>query len=442
MKLLIPLLLFTTILAACTSAAAPLIAPTPEIQTSVDAEALVALPSATPTWTPVPLSTATSQPARTPSPPTSTPSPTLTPTLPPLPTATPIALPTATPIALPTATPIALPTATPIALPTATPTALPTATPTALPTATPPPAPTRVPSITGLSASEFTTAQIEAWTKVGVSNLAATPPDILGVIWSIGSEIGKTGDVGSPFSKYTQVRTSSELTEIANATDAWIDASGCDKDTYRAYENIELKSRLRVWIEGNYDAATAPTPCVDARIAIASGNSEQSSDVIQKIYMHELYHVLQPTLWDGCMPMGMKEGYYQPLDAPVLEAKHNAGRWFAEGTAEYFAFLKQAEIKGTANAIPLLFAAASSAANESKNINDSIATTGSAAVRLLVERGVITEEQILKGSLFETCDWIDTFGADVPEVIHAKANWHRIQNIGGTWGFTAAALKK
>jgi hypothetical protein len=90
----------------------------------------------------------------------------------------------------------------------------------------------------------------------------------------------------------------------------------------------------------------------------------------------------------------------------------------------------------------LLFAAASSAANESKNINDSIATTGSAAVRLLVERGVITEEQILKGSLFETCDWIDTFGADVPEVIHAKANWHRIQNIGGTWGFTAAALKK
>jgi hypothetical protein len=27
-------------------------------------------------------------------------------------------------------------------------------------------------------------------------------------------------------------------------------------------------------------------------------------------------------------------------------------------------------------------------------------------------------------------------------VIHAKANWHQIENVGGTWGFKAAALQQ
>ena len=68
--------------------------------------------------------------------------------------------------------------------------------------------------------------------------------------------------------------------------------------------------------------------------------------------------------------------------------------------------------------------------------------TGSTAVRLLIERGVITEDQILSTSIFETCDWVDTFGAAVPEVIHAKANWHQIENVGGAWGFKTAALQQ
>jgi hypothetical protein len=267
-------------------------------------------------------------------------------------------------------------------------------------------------------------------------------PDILGIIYSIGNEIGSTGELGSPFTKYTEARPASELSAIADSVDTWIDTSGCDENSYRAYENIELKQKLRVWIEGSYDAATAPYPCRESRIAIVGANPDQSADLVQNIYVHELYHTLQQSLMDGCQTFGVSErGFYEPIDDPDYEAKQEAGRWLAEGTATYFAYMIQDQINGTTNGIQLMFAAANVAANESQDINSDQATSSAAAVRLLIERGVITEDEIVSGSIFETCDWVDTFGAALPSVIHAKANWHQFENVGGTWGFKAAALQ-
>ena len=359
----------------------------------------------------------------------------------PTPTATQIVTPspTATSVPAPTATPIPAPTATPIPAPTATSVPAPTATPIPAPTATPAP---KLSSITALSASDVSTASIRAWTEVAVSNLSVPVPDILGIIYSIGNEIGSTGELGSPFNKYTAARPASELSAIADSVDTWIDTSGCDENSYRAYENIELKQRLRVWIEGSYDAATAPYPCRESRIAIMGANPTQSADLVQRIYVHEVYHTLQQSLMDGCQTFGVSErGYYEPIDDPDYEAKQEAGRWLAEGTATYFASMIQDQINGTTNGIQLMFAAANVAANESQDINSDQAASGAAAVRLLIERGVITEDEIVSGSIFETCDWVDTFGAAVPSVIHAKANWHQFENAGGQWGFKASALQ-
>jgi hypothetical protein len=347
----------------------------------------------------------------------------------------------ATPEPTPTATQVVTPapTATSVPAPTATSIPAPTATSIPAPTATPAP---KLSSITALSASDVSTASIQAWTEVAVSNLSVPVPDILGIIYSIGNEIGSTGELGSPFTKYTEARPASELSAIADSVDTWIDTSGCDENSYRAYENIELKQKLRVWIEGSYDAATAPYPCRESRIAIVGANPDQSADLVQNIYVHELYHTLQQSLMDGCQTFGVSErGFYEPIDDPDYEAKQEAGRWLAEGTATYFAYMIQDQINGTTNGIQLMFAAANVAANESQDINSDQATSSAAAVRLLIERGVITEDEIVSGSIFETCDWVDTFGAALPSVIHAKANWHQFENVGGTWGFKAAALQ-
>ena len=340
------------------------------------------------------------------------------------------------------ATPEPTPTATQIVTPAPTATSVPAPTATSVPAPTATPAP-KLSSITALSASDVSTASIRAWTEVAVSNLSVPVPNILGIIYSIGNEIGSTGELGSPFNKYTAARPASELSAIADSVDTWIDTSGCAENSYRAYENIELKQRLRVWIEGSYDAATAPYPCKESRIAIMGANPTQSADLVQRIYVHELYHTLQQSLMDGCQTFGVSErGYYEPIDDDEYEAKQQAGRWLAEGTADYFSYIIRDQINGTTNGIQLMLAAANSAANESLDINSDQATSSAAAVRLLIERGVITEEQIVSGSMFETCDWVDTFGAALPSVIHAKANWHQIENVGGTWGFKAAALQQ
>ena len=334
------------------------------------------------------------------------------------------------------ATEAPVPTATPLLIETAMPTA------TAVPTATP--IPPRIPTITILSESNFSTDEIRAWTEVATSRLNYTAPDILGVIWSIGTEIGPTGDVGAPFSQYTQVRTSAELSGIADAVDAWVDATGCNTEPWPARGNSLLKERVRVWIEGSYDASTAVSPCLESRMPLVGAHSKQSDGTVQKIYLHELYHSLQAALYEGaCKEIETgPSGITEPVTDPIREAKSEAGRWFAEGTAEYFAFAIQSQLKGTNSGVQLMLAEAGKSASETKNINDGIATTGSAAVRLLVERGVITEDQILNGSLFQACDWVDTFGATLPEIIHAKANWHQLENVGGTWGFTSTALKR
>ena len=344
-------------------------------------------------------------------------------------------------------TPMPTPTSIPKPAPPHAPTPTPIFEPTPAPIATPTPMPTpRVPTITILNASNFSTEEIRSWTQVATAELNYTAPDILGVVWSIGSEIGTTGEVGFPFGKYTQVRTSSELRATADDFDTWVDAAGCTTtDAWRAVENQELKRRVRVWIEGSYDAATAPEACLESRTVTVGANSEQRKDTVQKIYLHEIYHALQVALYEGhCYEIGIgPDGQTGPKPDPIRETKTEAGRWFAEGLAEYFAYVTQAKIKGNTNGVQRMLAAAGAAANESKDLNGEggIATTGSAAVRLLVERGVITEDQILNASIFETCDWVDTFGSAVPEVIYAKANWHQLQNIGSTWSFTAAALQ-
>ena len=424
--------------------------------TEAPAPTLIPLLPETPMPTATFVSTATPLLPETPTP-TATAVPTATSLLPetPMPTAT--AVPTATSLLIETSMPTAtaLLTATPLLIETPMPTAtsVPTATPlltetpmptaTAVPTATP--IPPRIPTITILSESNFSTDEIRAWTEVATSRLNYTAPDILGVIWSIGTEIGPTGDVGAPFSQYTQVRTSAELSGIADAVDTWVDATGCNTEPWPARENSHLKERIRVWIEGSYEASTAAIPCLESRIPLVGAHSKQSDDTVQKIYLHELYHSLQVSLYEGaCKEIETgPSGITEPVTDPIREAKSEAGRWFGEGTAEYFAFAIQSQLKGTNNGVQLMLAEAGKSASESKNINDGgIATTGSAAVRLLVERGVITEDQILNGSLFQACDWVDTFGATLPEIIHAKANWHQLENVGGTWGFTSTALKR
>ena len=62
------------------------------------------------------------------------------------------------------------------------------------------------------------------------------------------------------------------------------------------------------------------------------------------------------------------------------------------------------------------------------------------AVRPMIERGDLTEADVLAPTMFNDCDWADDFSMSNPAAAYARTNWHRIEQSGGIWGFTSAAL--
>jgi hypothetical protein len=59
---------------------------------------------------------------------------------------------------------------------------------------------------------------------------------------------------------------------------------------------------------------------------------------------------------------------------------------------------------------------------------------------LMIERGVITEEQILNGSYFSSCDWINTFDPDAPGMDYIFENFNKIEVSGGSYSYSEATI--
>jgi len=52
--------------------------------------------------------------------------------------------------------------------------------------------------------------------------------------------------------------------------------------------------------------------------------------------------------------------------------------------------------------------------------------------------GDLTEAEVPGAGIFDDCDWVDGFSRSNPAAAYARDNWHRIEQTGGTWGFTMA----
>ena len=68
------------------------------------------------------------------------------------------------------------------------------------------------------------------------------------------------------------------------------------------------------------------------------------------------------------------------------------------------------------------------------------ADNAAAALRLMVERGDLREEEIIDGSIFESCDWPDQWQTSDPAVTYALGNWMQIEFINGSWAFKSTVL--
>ena len=158
--------------------------------------------------------------------------------------------------------------------------------------------------------------------------------------------------------------------------------------------------------------------------------ASETAATAQRVYIHELYHALSSYLTTYCAP---PDGQEEP-------EKYDAQGWIAEGTADYFSYVVQAEINGEAHPASAILQAANNDAQESGTDLGRNAAKSAAAVRLMIERGDLAEADVMGATIFNDCDWADDFSMSNTAAAYARTNWHLIEQSGGTWGFTPAAL--
>ena len=294
------------------------------------------------------------------------------------------------------------------------------------------------PTINIINYGTLKTSDLEAWTRAGAEHLSDWQADTLGVTWDIGSQVSERFSEEYGFSKHKVTLSAKQQDEISDAITEWVFDSECVKDEIMAFENREGLKNINLWMRGGASVATAPDPCYDRRMVLVARTPDQNKDTIQKIWLHEFYHGHSNYLQNYCV------GPRDPDMGRKLDA-FEAGRWFAEATAEYFAVMVSSEIQGIKDPVSqMLKKSKLQAKTEGNDLFSDLAANGAVALRLLIERGNFPdlEEDVMSGKVFHRCDWKDKWNLiDNEELRYALNNWHQIQQRGSTWSFKRKVLK-
>ena len=159
--------------------------------------------------------------------------------------------------------------------------------------------------------------------------------------------------------------------------------------------------------------------------------------VFQNLVVHEMYHALQQDLMFGELPGE------DPTCEQRREMDNSNTIWFIEGGAHYFSTLVVAEVNNTTNPQSQILGIA-----HEKLVTEGLTLYGSGpdiagavALRLMIERGTLTEEAIMDGSLFHSCARELVYDSSSAEIQHIRASWKLIEKQGNLYTFTQEALK-
>jgi hypothetical protein len=300
---------------------------------------------------------------------------------------------------------------------------------------TPTPAPTqRGPTRLGISFdAEISSAEVQSWVEQAVVEMLDPATDFLGLIWPIGSPVDDEPDPqlfdGVHFSEHEHKLSPAEVDEVVAHFVNWqTNLEGCSNA-----ERREFSDRARVvglWIRGAADVATAPAPCVKSRSAIYARTLDQDKTTATEIFFHETYHGLSNYLLNSCA-----------TNAPGRsEDDLNNRRWFAEGTADYFGVYMAAKIEGRENYRQKMLKRAYEDLQGDPGMGLESAYVQSAAMVLMLDRGMISEEKLLNGSYFHNCSWIDEFDPQAVGIDYIFENFNKIRILDGEYSYSSEVI--
>ena len=280
-----------------------------------------------------------------------------------------------------------------------------------------------VPGIKVLNESSVSTSKIESWTSYASKKMKDQNADILAVCWDVGSYV-KEGGFDKPFNTHEVIISQNQIETLITGISEWLDKSCLGNNDKKA----ELKN-YREYLEKGADASTQLDVCPKFRILLMAFTKEMKEEAKQGLVLHELYHAFQHDLPDN--------------DCRKLREKSDTNaKWIVEGGAEYFNKVVSGEMNnedGVSNLLKMAYDDYQSSKDPSIT-GDGIATRGAAGIRLMIERGLITESVILDGSFFHSCSSENEWSNDNSNVAKIKNRWYLIEEKNGKYVFTAAAL--
>jgi hypothetical protein len=297
------------------------------------------------------------------------------------------------------------------------------------------------PSIKLINHSSYRTENIEKWITLAESKMESRESRIFAFIYPVGKPSESEQRVRSDyadrvFREHEVLLSQDEIETTLGEIELWLQGDSCPSSR----DKKQALSDYRTWLEKGADASTMHGLCETTRIVMMAipemMRDHEPLENFQNFLIHEFYHAFQQDL---------------AMEGECLrkqEASDNRNSvWMYEGGAHYFVTWVVAEIHGTPNYRSQILREAQEAFERSGHSPSSLYTvepdiTGAAALSLMVEHDMITEESILDGSLFHNCARELEFDHSSPEMQHIKKSWYLIEQNGGTFQFKEEALDK
>ena len=287
--------------------------------------------------------------------------------------------------------------------------------------------------------SHYPTSDIEKLVDLAESKMKSRESRIFAFIYPVGKMKEPEKRIRSDyadrvFREHDILLSKDQIVVILDEIELWFEGDSCVSSRRKK----QALSDYKIWLEKGADASTQHSVCEKTRVVMMAVpemmRDHEPLENFQTFLVHEFYHAFQQDL---------------EMEGECLSKREKAGEnsnsvWMYEGGAHYFATSLVAEIYGKTNYRSEILRIAS---DQYTSEGDSIILNGpdkwgAAALSLMIEQGMISEESILDASLFHNCARELEFDYKSTDIKHIKDSWHLIERNGDIYQFKTEALRK
>ena len=287
------------------------------------------------------------------------------------------------------------------------------------------------------------TESIISWSLAASDMMVSRKSNVLVFLYPVGDPTGESFLSGLELGKHDVVMSLEDQEALLGDIELWLRADGCVDEEFfdPASDGGYGFAMWRDWVEQGADASSMHLLCPTTRV-VAMGITPQMVEEgeleLKRFLNHELYHAFQQDL---------------PIEGKCRELSEDRATantpWMVEGGAHYFASFITGVVRpdglvssGEATEdqrirMEILLDALRAYRGETQELHESGPDgKGAAALLLMIDRGLITHEEIMDGSFFTDCKRELLYPASSPEIQDIRDSWYQIVGTDGRYEFS------